>query len=166
MWNARREVQAWRNITLAKHYPGDFCSSTSSSLPSLAAQVHFAVVLAKARILDTDPAPFPYVDAIVEHAARIFDLRDQLLYLCLLPAVDRRHAYTKILKLFGGAAEELVGRIQEDGSHSVGLLEQAIVMESGAAMSEYQALMEANGTEALKRGRYVSGLRMLHLAGR
>ena len=124
------------------------------------------MVLAKARILDTDPDQFNYVGTIVEHSAKIFDLRDQLLYLCLLPSRDRRSAYEKILRQYGGAAEELIGKILEDGTHAIGLMEQALVNDAGAHVNDFHNLMASEGMNALKRGRYISALRMLHLGER
>eukprot|EP00392_Amoebophrya_sp_AT5.2_P006340 g6352.t1 len=124
-----------------------------------AATVHFSLILAKSRLLDVDFEKFDYVRAIIDYSTRLFDVSEQLQYLLILHPADRKTAYVRILRSFASLSDELVGAIQYDGSHFKGLLER-----SCESNEEYRAVTEAIGRDALRRGRYVEALRLLHLS--
>lgn len=139
---------------------------SSSNQATVAIQMHLGAVLGIEKILDVEPLPYNYIEALVDYSGSLFDLAGQLRFLKLLPAEGRREAYLKVLGVYN-FSEEIIGRIRNDGGHEKGPLEECFLeVDPDRGLEDFQKVMASTGQQALRRGHYVEALRMLHLGGK
>ncbi|CAD7942808.1 unnamed protein product [Amoebophrya sp. A25] len=129
--------------------------------------VHLAVTLAKTRVLEQDEsAKFDFVQTVIDYTTASLDVTEQLRYLRVLGAADRKLAYVRLLRSFRNL-DDLAGTILPNGARCKGLLELSCEEASGEdSGTEFKTIIHALGRDALRRGRYSEAMRLLHLADR
>lgn len=128
--------------------------------------VHMALVLERAGSFEAMKAveqPVSLASLLFDYSSR-FSPGEQLRYFRMLNAAERAQAFQKLLLRGGvGTNNELLGFVDEQGRHRLGLLEQTLQEDGLGDRAEFEELCARAGRAAAERGKHREALRLLHL---